>query len=174
MTRWDGRLLSDIMADIRHIKLSCMQYLLFHQVISGWFLSILIGQSYTGSWLGKRSFKTLQSPIMEKTFFDALRKTGNYEPFSAGNLLKIPCPKWVSFLLIIFSVCTSLFPVCPGSIIDSSGGFDRSYNDRSYLGDLPLRACNEICDMLNQNVKWNRSRIELFPDWNTGFQIQVQ
>ena len=75
---------------------------------------------------------------------------------------------------LIFSVCTSLFPVCPGSIIDSRGEFDRSYNDRSYLGDLPLRACNEICDMLNQNVKWNRSRIELFPDLNTGFQIQVQ
>ena len=51
--------------------------------------------------------------------------------------------------------------------MDSNGGFDRSNHDRSYLGDLPLRACNEICDMLNQNVKWNRSRIELFPDFKS-------
>ena len=65
---------------------------------------------------------------------------------------------------LTFSVCTSLFPVCPGSIIDSQSRFDRSSYDRSYLGDLPLRACDEICDMLNQNVKWNGSRIELFPD----------
>ena len=35
MTKWDGRLLLDIMPDIRHIKQSYMQYLLFHQVISG-------------------------------------------------------------------------------------------------------------------------------------------